>query len=131
MKSLTKENFWNALYEKYSEVAVFCGWIDEYKRSVEWDNLFNNGSMKHYARQSIKFHDLPIAMQWGIFCQFASEMHPSGFGGIVAEFEHPSDMDKIPELITEYFAQMKSRNDHERMSLKYDNDNINDNSPFE
>ena len=128
METLSKENFWNALYEKYTgEVQVFCDWIDEYKkrmyyidefeRSINWEVLFFNNSP---TPQKIKFHHLPIAMQWGIFQQFCAEQHPSGFGGIESSFEHPKDMEKIPELIAEYFAEMKFNNDIERMSLKYE-----------
>lgn len=128
MEKLTKENFWNALYEKYSEVQVFCDWIDEYKKRVGWNGqLFDN-----VLRAAPKFHDLPIAMQWGIFQQFCAEQHPSGFGGIESSFEHPKDMEKIPELITEYFAEMKSQNDHERMEAKYSSDDmIGETNPYD
>lgn len=124
MEKLTKENFWNALYEKFpGQVQQFCNWIDEYKKRVGWNLLFNSDSEYQNARgknaPAPKYHDLPIAMQWGIFQQFCAENHPSGFGGIESTFEHPRDMESIPKLIEEYFAEMKSQNHLEKMEEKY------------
>jgi hypothetical protein len=137
-EKLTKENFWDELYERYSAVQVFCDWIDEYKKRVNWNVLFNGGIREYpYVNGVIKFtdvpkfHDLPIAMQWGIFQQFCAENHPSGFGGIESTFEHPIDVDKIPELITEYFAQTKSSND--QLDFDYPNSeliNFPDDEPY-
>lgn len=65
-ESLTKENFWNELYDKYPDkMKVFCSWVDEYKEKVNWEQLFGNAGKK--------YHDLPIAMQIGIFIQFTTE----------------------------------------------------------
>lgn len=67
MLSLTKENFWNGLMERYPEgTKHFCEWIDKYKEEVGWNKLFGEG---------IKFHDLPIDMQYGIIARFDSEKH--------------------------------------------------------
>lgn len=126
MESLTKENFWDTLYEKYKgEVQQFYDWIDEYKKRMNWNMLFNSQSDYQNANgknaPSPKYHELPIAMQWGIFQQFCAENHPSGFGGIESTFEHPKDMEQIPKLIEEYFAEMKSNNDQERIEAKYSN----------
>ncbi len=109
MKTLTKENFWNDLYKKYpDEVQVFCNWIDGYKERVKWNQLFNHGS-PHYADMgwhNPKFHDLPIAMQFGIFLQFISEVG----GSIEIDVQDINSFDElqIPEGIDEYFAVMKS-----------------------
>jgi len=78
MDSLTKENFWNALYEACpSEIEQFCKWIDEYKKRVNWNKLFNSDSDYQNAQgknaPAPKYHELPIAMQLGIFTQFAFE----------------------------------------------------------
>lgn len=78
--SLTKENFWNEMYEKYPDaMKTFCAWIDEYKERVKWDSLFYNESDDFYEYavkgRRIKYHDLPIAMQIGIFLQFVSEVN--------------------------------------------------------
>lgn len=75
---LTKENFWNELNEKYPEqMKVFCAWIDEYKKRVEWDRLFQYGNMKIVppgqklaTSLAPKFHEIPIAMQIGIILEF-------------------------------------------------------------
>lgn len=62
---LTKENFWNNLHAKYPEqMKRFCDWIDAYKKRVHWMALFY---------KDVKYHDLPFAMQLGIFLQYLSE----------------------------------------------------------
>jgi hypothetical protein len=82
MESLTKENFWNELMEKYPEqMKVFCAWIHEYKKRVNWDELFNDITLETIQgivveRRSRKYHELPIAMQVGIFFQFMAEHDP-------------------------------------------------------
>lgn len=66
MKSLTKENFFNELNEKFPKaMSHFCQWIDQYKISIEWHKLFPPG---------IKFHDLPYDMQIGIIIRYATEV---------------------------------------------------------
>lgn len=112
MEKLTKENFWNALYEKYpDQVQQFCNWIDEYKKRVNWNMLFNSQSDYQNSdgknAPAPKYHDLPIAMQWGIFQQFCAEIHHSGFCGVESKFKYPEDMMAIPNLIEEYFSSMK------------------------
>lgn len=68
--TLTKENFWNEMMRQYPRAAArFCKWIDEYKKAVEWDMLFAN---THMAKK-IKFHDIPHAMQQGIWIEFARQ----------------------------------------------------------
>lgn len=104
-KNLTKENFWNELQEKCpAQMKVFCDWIDKYKLANEWAQLFNYGS-PHYAKMgwhTPKFHDLPFAMQVGIFLQFVSE-NPKDHGfeiGMISKFE---DFISIPTLIQKWF----------------------------
>lgn len=88
-ENLTLENFWNALYEKFPKgCKVFCDWIDAYKEKYNWAKLFNIGS-PHYQKMgwhTPKFHDLPFAMQLGIWMEFA--------------YEHGKDED---ESISEFF----------------------------
>lgn len=68
MESLTKENFWNELEEKYpAGMKIFCDWIDQYKETIGWSFLFKEAN-------DLKFHDMPIAFQLGIWIQFRSEM---------------------------------------------------------
>jgi len=72
MKNLNKENFFNELTEKYPiAMKKFCDWIDEYKKSVNWNHLFGN-DVRHISLH-VKFHDLPYDMQSGIIIRFACE----------------------------------------------------------
>lgn len=117
MESLTKENFWNALTEKYPEqMKQFCDWVDEYKQRIDWDNLFRENDSNIAAP---KFHDLPIAMQFGIFCQFSIE---SGW-----HYKLHSSMELLPEIIRACFdvnsnvptkAQDPAEVDHQQDILK-------------
>lgn len=67
-ESLTKENFWNEIEQKYPNAfKVFSDWIDEYKKEVGWDTIFpiirlDNESGNGYKEYQIKFHNLPHAM---------------------------------------------------------------------
>ena len=80
METLTKENFWNDLQEKYpAGMKIFCEWIDKYKGKYGWNNLF--GEHKTFYQGNLvcigfapKFHQLPYAMQIGIWLEFESEM---------------------------------------------------------
>lgn len=69
---LTKEGFWLPLEQKCPKMmARFKKWIDQYKIDVEWDGLFNiDEGTKGVKYNDRKFHDLPDAMQFGIFIQF-------------------------------------------------------------
>lgn len=65
--SLTKENFWNEMMQKYPHsMAQFCEFIDWYKRHVSWDDLFRPGDDSPF----LKFHDIPFLMQIGIVSAF-------------------------------------------------------------
>lgn len=77
-QKLTKGNFFNGMMEKYPKaMKVFCDWIDEYKKAANWNKLFN--STENYQDSSAvvsfapKFHDIPHAMQTGIWLEFAIE----------------------------------------------------------
>lgn len=99
MDSLTKENFWNELMEHYpSEMELFCKWIDEYKKRVDWNKLFNPSIL--IFRGPPKFHDLPIAMQAGIFMQFACENK--------FDDDDASDMKSVGNHIREWFKEAKA-----------------------
>lgn len=75
MENLNKENFWNRIYETYPEACQeFCDWIDKYKAENNWNVLFNSDSnwqdKDGKNATAPKYHDLPIAMQTGIFIEF-------------------------------------------------------------
>ena len=97
--SLTKENFWDELMEKYpDEMKTFCVWIDEYKVRIAWPFLFSG--------TEIKYHHLPIAMQVGIFIQYTKEVNGPNL-------DIPPLMDNFPGTIREWF-----RKDHEYNKYK-------------
>lgn len=86
MDSLTKENTWNALEAKYPKAfAHFSEWMDNYKKEVNWDKLFNNlvdpemlKDLKPYAKDgdvATKFHDLPFELQIGVLLRYMAEHH--------------------------------------------------------
>lgn len=107
MEKLTKENFWNELHTKYpAEMDIFCKWIDEYKKRVSWNMLFNSDSDYQNAQgknaPAPKYHDLPIAMQIGIFIQFVAESD-NRFGLEIPHIETQVDFQAIPDLIKDFF----------------------------
>lgn len=100
---LTKENFWNELMEHYpSEMDRFCKWIDEYKKRVEWEYLISSdphipaGPLND--RKALKYHQIPIAMQIGIFIQFRLENPSDDSTAIMVSFG-----DVIERLVLEWF----------------------------
>lgn len=92
METLTKENFWNEMEQKYPKAMKhFNEWIDSYKKKNNWEILFNAGwyagIATSYTKEGIpynyfnkhqtpKYHELPIAMQFGIFIEY---MHFSSY----------------------------------------------------
>jgi hypothetical protein len=94
MQSMTKEHFWNLLQAQFPEqMNDFTRWIDEFKRREHWEILFNTGHETNYGpgergawpyksnyhKHYPKFHDLPPAMQIGIFIQYTVETGGSPF----------------------------------------------------
>jgi hypothetical protein len=68
---LSKENFWDELTEKYQlQMLEFTAWIDGYKERTNWNVLFNNFGHRLSGTDEIKYHDLPFAMQLGIFIEY-------------------------------------------------------------
>lgn len=133
MESLTKENFWNDLQGKYPEqMKQFCAWVDEYKKRVDWNAVFNyeqshNDLYKKYnippRRDAPKFHDLPIAMQWGIFYQFTVENNLDLFYQDTAV---PTTMDDIRECIQGYFGLMLSNAESNKKRYNAENSDNGD-----
>lgn len=93
MENLSKENFWDELMKEYPEaVDHFCKWIDEYKKEVNWNKLFNdsylqtnikwatNGEICSIDFSAPKFHDLPFDMQNGIIARYELELFNNAAG---------------------------------------------------
>lgn len=85
IQNLSKENFWDELHAKYPDgVDLFCKWIDEYKKEVNWNLLFNSDSeyqnTKGKNALAPKFHDLPYEMQIGIIDRFQTEIFNNAQG---------------------------------------------------
>jgi hypothetical protein len=81
MKDLTMKDF-SILGEKWPEgLKVFTDWINQYKIENNWMGLFNDSeglSVATYEgvsveRKAPKYHDLPGAMQLGIFVEFMQD----------------------------------------------------------
>jgi hypothetical protein len=71
INGLTKENFFNAMMEKYpSSMKVFCEWIDQFKES---DYIVFHSCNHDGQPMDFKFHDLPFEYQIGIVQKFAAE----------------------------------------------------------
>lgn len=78
MQNLNKENYFNQLKEKYPKaMELFCQWIDKYKQTADWNELFNSSSEWQSAdgknAPAPKFHDLPYELQYGLLLRFFAE----------------------------------------------------------
>lgn len=100
MDKMDKAGFWDPILAKYpEEFGDFAKWLDEYKRRVRWPVLFNN------AYIPTKYHDLPPAMQIGIFMQYTVE---SG-GTMLMENGFTYSMNGIIESIKSWFDEEYKR----------------------
>jgi mRNA-degrading endonuclease HigB of HigAB toxin-antitoxin module len=128
-ENLTKENFFNEAMEKYPKATkLFCEWIDEYKKAVGWQKLFNrafnqsnikragNGEIYSTDFSTPKFHDLPYEMQQGIWIRFANETlnkyfeHPEYEAEI--EFDLREDIKKVFGEINDLIDTEEGNIDH-------------------
>jgi hypothetical protein len=113
-ETLTKENFWNEMMEKFpNAMKNFCSWIDDYKKAVNWDKLFNEHYLQNNIRRAAngeicsidfstpKFHDLPYAMQYGIWVEYCRQTLHKYF----EQPEHHSDFVDLEEDIKMVFAE--------------------------
>lgn len=77
-KFLTLE-FWDEMKQLFpKQMNLFLPWINEYKKSNDWDQLFNEHEETGIVKlkyEAPKYHDLPEAMQIGIFLQFVAEIN--------------------------------------------------------
>lgn len=69
---MTKEYCWDELMDKYPlGMKNFCSWIDKYKKQVNWDQVFAFDGAP-------KYHELPGAMQLGIFIEYVDTLVDQG-----------------------------------------------------
>lgn len=107
---ILKEKYWDGWREKYPEaVDAFCKWIDMYKAAIGWNQLFNSDSNWQDGdgknAPAPKFHQIPVALQWGIFLQFISDYGiiddlPHEFSGVAVHVNMESCLHKLQERIT-------------------------------
>lgn len=99
---LTKENFFNEMMDTFPHsMKVFCNWIDEYKKEIEWENLFMNGIRK----VKTKFHHLPYAMQQGIWIEFVGQTLHKYFEQ--PEYSYCGDLELDIKTVFEEMEQME------------------------
>lgn len=106
---VTKENTFNALCEKYPlTMGRFCEWIDEYKEDNNWNTLFYS---------NVKFHDLPYALQVGIWFQFVAERGNKAVHS-EASFDYVENYFKLDYLRTDICSTIGEMEKQEYHSLK-------------
>lgn len=87
------KQFWNALFESYPQsVKEFYDFIDAYKVLNNWSELFIDG---------VKFHDIPIELQLGVWIAFQFEQ---GCDNFEITFDvNVFDLESIHEWTSEWF----------------------------
>lgn len=110
-KGLTKENFFDSLRRKYPRsFKHFCNWIDEYKKEVCWDKLFKaNEDTDQLHSSTYKFHEIPYAMQYGIWIAFCRDQLHRFF----EQPEHVAEFVDMEEDIRGVFALTEELIDNE------------------
>lgn len=113
-ENLTKENFWDDIFSRYPEQCkIFCDWIDEYKDANNWNTLFNHGvefqeDMVYKTTQAPKFHDLPYAMQMGIWFEFVTNQGGCSFEIDVFDFDLRLDIEEyFQHTLSDFIASQK------------------------
>jgi hypothetical protein len=106
-QTLTKENFWNEMMEKYPKAAKsFCEWIDEYKKAVGWNGLFRESNSRDENGDIVggtkKYHELPYAMQYGIWIEFCRQNLHQFF----EQSEHLCDFVDLEEDVKNVFKEI-------------------------
>jgi hypothetical protein len=100
-ENLTKENFWNRMMSEYPNATnAFCKWVDEYKEATDWKKIFGETTRPDYVFVAPKFHDLPYAMQVGIWIEYVCQL-----GGCQWEIEDMFAYD-LPEDIEGVFREL-------------------------
>ncbi len=137
---MTKETFWNEIEQRWNgEFQLFAQWLDEYKKQNNWDDLFNGG-IEYFRRaydgngydptggksEAPKFHDLPDAMQLGIFVQYTTEQSHSSGSFVIEEGD---TMDEIIANIKEWFCEEHSAAVNDHIQGKYMDEQSDSGSP--
>lgn len=101
--TLTKENFFDEMKEKFpNAMKHFCNWVDEYKKAVNWDKLFSSNENTDQLNSSkYKFHEIPYAMQYGIWIEYCRQSLSDFF----EQPEHISDSVDLREDIEMVFKE--------------------------
>lgn len=104
--SMLKDSFWAEIKERWpGEFQLFSAWVDKYKSGQNWLLLFNSNSEYQNAmgQNAIapKFHDLPPAMQIGIFLQYCIEQ-PHRYEFLEGQ---PGSMAKLVDMVKEWFCE--------------------------
>ncbi len=114
METLTKENFWNEMEQKYPKaMAHFQNWIDGYKETVKWNYFFGAGhNDAHNYHGAPKYHELPIAMQFGIFVEYlyywANGLDYTGMQIMLGQYlSSPVFITGVKDCITGLLAMME------------------------
>ncbi len=99
-QNLTLENFWNDLHKNHpAAVQIFCDWIDNYKAENNWNVLFNAGAISRTGDTvAPKYHDLPYAMQLGIWIEFVDDFFTKNIPNINYKVL-PRRPEKLREMI--------------------------------
>jgi hypothetical protein len=88
IQSLTKENFFDELHDMFPDaVEHFFTWLNEYKKEVGWDLLFQNAFFE--------FQDLPFDMQNGIIARYELELFNNGHGNGKEIYEGLADKYRV------------------------------------
>lgn len=110
MPTLTKEEFWDPLKDKFPDAFdFFAKWIDDYKEESNWKALFNETP----ERPAPKFHDLPFEMQNGIIARFELELfnNAAGHGKEIAKNVQANYKGQIVNLFRDLQSQIVKRQD--------------------
>jgi len=103
MRDLKKPDFdrLRALYP--NGMQAFLDWVDAYKIKNDWLLLFNScydfQDMNGRNAAAPKYHDIPGAMQMGIWVQFMRERGGCSYEVDLFEFEQLSDMDGMMPML--------------------------------
>lgn len=106
---LTKENFWDEMEQKYPKAMKhFKEWIDGYKIANDWSVLFkaNEKTMQIYS-STYKYHELPIAMQFGIFCEYVFTLTKEFGATVVLKEPLPTFSEETQSTVNNVFRSLE------------------------